>query len=52
MENTSWNDRVRNEEPQIVKEDKNILHILQGRKANRIRHFNAVYTEHNVSMCR
>jgi len=34
MEKISWTDRVRNEEVlHRVKEDKNILHTVKGRKA-------------------
>jgi hypothetical protein len=35
MENISWTDHVRNKEVlQRVKEKRNILHTIQGRKAN------------------
>jgi hypothetical protein len=39
MEKISWTDRVRNEEIlHRVKEERNILHTIQRRKANWIRH--------------
>jgi hypothetical protein len=39
MEKISWTDRVRNEEVlHRVKEERNILHTIQGRKANWIGH--------------
>jgi hypothetical protein len=39
MENISWTDRVRNEEVlHRVKEERNILHTIQRRKANWICH--------------
>jgi hypothetical protein len=39
MEKISWTDRVRNEEVlHRVKEEKNILHTIKRRKANRISH--------------
>jgi hypothetical protein len=39
MEKIIWTDRVRNEEVlQRVKEDRNILHTVHRRKANRIGH--------------
>jgi hypothetical protein len=38
MEKISWTDRVRNEVLHRVKEEKNILHTIKRRKANRIGH--------------
>jgi hypothetical protein len=39
MEKISWTDRVRNEEVlYTVKEGGNVLHTINTRKANRIRH--------------
>jgi hypothetical protein len=39
MENISWTDRVRNEEVlRRVKEERNILHTIRRRKANRFGH--------------
>jgi hypothetical protein len=39
MEKISWTDRVRNEEVlHRVKEERNILHTVKGRKANWIGH--------------
>jgi hypothetical protein len=39
MEQISWTDRVRNEEVlRRVKEERNILHTIKRRKANRIGH--------------
>jgi hypothetical protein len=34
MEKISWADRVRNEVLQRVKEERNIVHTIKGRKAN------------------
>jgi hypothetical protein len=34
MEKISWTDLVKNEELHRVKEERNILHTVKGRKAN------------------
>jgi hypothetical protein len=39
MEKISWTDRGRNEVLKRVEEERNILHTMKRRKANRIDHF-------------
>jgi hypothetical protein len=39
MEKVSWPDRVRNDVLKRVEEERNILHTMKRRKANRIDHF-------------
>jgi hypothetical protein len=39
MEKISWTDHVRNEVLQRDEEERNILHIMKRRKANKIDHF-------------